>query len=76
MNERWKFERGQPPARMADRGRYVTQAESLSFLGLNFLMGYYHLSELEHYCEMKPDTGVGLRLFQQSMTLGRFKFIS
>jgi hypothetical protein len=52
-NERWKFERGQPPARkvggrpqgarvqpLAKRGRYVTEAELLSFLGLNFFMGY------------------------------------
>ncbi len=56
INERWKFERGQPPVRkffgrpkgvrvgpLADRCRYVTQAELLSFLGLNFLMYYHHL---------------------------------
>jgi hypothetical protein len=52
MNERWKFERGQPPARkvdgrpegarvgpLADRGRYVRQAELLSFLGQEFSDG-------------------------------------
>jgi hypothetical protein len=89
INKRWKFERGQPPARkvggqpegarvgpLADRGRYVTEAELLSFLGLNFLMGYHRLPKLEHYWEMKPDTGFGLGLFQQSMTRERFKFIS
>ncbi len=87
INERWKFERGKPPSRkiggrpekarvgpLADRGRYVTEAELLSFLGLNFLMGYHRLPELEHYWEMKPDTGLGL--FQQSMTRERFKLIS
>ena len=59
---------------LADRGRYVTEAELLSFLGLNFLMGFHRLPELEHYWESKPDTGLGL--FQQSMTRERFKFIS
>ena len=62
INERWKFERGQPPAKkvggrpekarvgpLADRGRYVTEAELLTFLGMNFLIGYHRFPELEHY---------------------------
>jgi hypothetical protein len=83
INERWKFERGQPPARKlaADPGLYVlnrwlNEAELLSFLSLNFLMGYHRLPELEYYWEMKPDTGFGLGLFPQSMTRERLKFIS
>jgi hypothetical protein len=89
INERWAFDRGQPPARkvggrpegarvgpMADKGRYVTKAELLAFLGLNCLMGYHRLPEIEHYWEDKPDTGSGLGLFQQAMTRDRFKFIS
>jgi hypothetical protein len=39
-------------------------------------MGYHRLPELEHYWEMKPDTGFGLGLFPQAMTRDRFKFIS
>ena len=57
-------------------GWNVTQAESLSFLGLNFLMGYHRLLKLEHYWEMKPGTGFRLGLFQQSVTRERLKFIS
>jgi hypothetical protein len=80
INERWPFECGQSPLRkvggrpegarvgpLADQGRYVTQAELVSFLGLNFLMGYHRLPKLEHYWEMKPDTGLRLGLFQQSI---------
>ncbi len=87
INERWKFERGQQPARkvggrpkgarvgpLADRCIYVTEAELLSFLGLHFLMGYHGLPQLEHYWEMSPDNGLGL--FQQPMTQERFKFVS
>ena len=89
ITENWPIERGQPPARkvggrpegarvgpMADVGRYVTRPELLSFLGLNFLMGYHRLPEIELYWEMKPDTGSGLGLFPQAMTRDRFKFIT
>lgn len=90
ISEHWAEKSGKPPNRKVS-GRpegarvlppadhddgYVREAELLSFLGLNFLMGYHRLSELEHYWEMKSDTGVRLGLFQQSMTRGRFKFIS
>jgi hypothetical protein len=39
-------------------------------------MGYHRLPKLEHYWEMKPETGFGLGLFPQSMTQERFEFIS
>jgi hypothetical protein len=89
ITENWPIERGQPPARKvggrpegarvgptADVGGYVTRPELLSFLGLNFLMGYHRLPEIELYWEMKPDTGSGLGLFPQAMTRDRFKFIT
>ncbi len=58
--ENWEEERGRPPIRkvggrpvgaragpLSDGDdRYVTQAELLSFQGLNMLMGYHYLSEL------------------------------
>ena len=85
--ENWEEKRGKPPTRkvggrsegarvgpLSDGDdRNVTQAELLSFLGLNMLMGYHYLPELSLYWAQDPD--LGLRIVQQSMTRDRFKFI-
>ena len=62
-SECWAIERDQSPTRQVIGGRpegarvgplaefddrYVTEAKLLSFLGLNFLMGYHRVPELAH----------------------------
>ena len=57
---------------------YVTGGELVSFLGIQFIMGYHRLPKLHLFWEQQPDSGLfdDLGIIQQTMTRERYKFIS